>query len=580
MSNKLKAIGIGLAIACVVAIGISFNSSMFAFEDSSTKAKDIKSIDKEVRALTKPVAFKNNEKLVSQHTMALQGSETFVELLANNIPGDDSKPVKLWVGSNIGFLQAQVSFIEEGMDGTKTINMSVQGDGSANLTVTKENLLYGSVWFNGRVFEIEPVNKAGVHKVLELQNDAWDLVAHDVIRVKAEKDADLPEQEEGELKAGEFHQIDVLALYSPKVEKELMARFNGRVDASTAISNIISANNGFLANSKANARLRIANIQKLSFNAKDYSGNRGVLRSLQKGSGQFEQVAQLRAESGADIVVFFMSDKENKGKSKALSFAFRPMNEAALKAENGFAVVSVKNFGFESQVSFSRAFASLMGIAGSYHTDKAADKKPFVRAAWGHQYGPEVSYSYGKAGQFGTLMSSAKTILPYFSNPNVVVQGEATGQWQHKRDDAFAVNALNLNSIKIKLFANNSHSLSNGSSRDLQPYEPRRFIPTEDPSIPSGTTTYRPMIQKLIDKGQKFYVGPDIYAGIYRYRENTSDQQWKLNKWVQKVNEAGMNYIRLIPMSNNWNPWHTDLVGATKVRPNASLYSVTGIILI
>lgn len=359
------------------------------------------------------------------------------------IPGGGQR-LRLWLGAERGYLTLTTSAGVRDVAGTVSYTLTAEGEGFGNLTLTNDGELFGSLWFGDSVFEIGPAGEGDLYQVRRMAPETVSAVEHQAVPVSVgagyEDSVDMAP-------ATASHVIDVLALATPAFCEEIGRRSVGRLDETAEIAGLMAATNAMLARSGAAVRLRLVGIDEVDA-ADDGAGDDLLLEALRDGADRFAEVARQRAALGADLVILFLPEREGAAGSTAV----RPMRSADLTPENGFAIVRCGDSRFADELSLARAFGSLMGLAGGAVSDDTPARRPFLRGAWGHYFGPSVRYPFGSAGERGTVMTAARAIVPFYSNPQIILGGMQLGKWNGQRGDANAVRALNSAAARVSRY--------------------------------------------------------------------------------------------------------------------------------
>ena len=201
--------------------------------------------------------------------------------------------------------------------------------------------------------------------------------------------------------------IDVMGVYSKTVAD---------YDPEARLSSMIAYSNRALANSKANLRYRLVNVQEVNFPG-DGSVSSTALNALKSNA----KVRSLRVKYGADMVTMI-----TKGIG---GIAYMPLTYGQLG--NAFSVVSHRN---------TAAMAHELGhnlSLGHSVRNGSGPKGTFYEYGRGH----------GVPGVFSTLMTYERDFgapyVPYFSNPNIRYQGLPMGVPAGQPNAADAVRVIN-----------------------------------------------------------------------------------------------------------------------------------------
>lgn len=199
--------------------------------------------------------------------------------------------------------------------------------------------------------------------------------------------------------------VDVMVVYTGKARNNA----GGQSGMEAKIDNAVAMANQAYLNSNVDMQLNLVHTAEVS-----YVENGDILAShdalTYKTDGKMDEIHGMRDQYGADMVVLISTD------SNACGVAWTMTSPSSSFESRAFAVVK------DTCIS-QHSFAHELGhIQGNMH-DKANSSRA---GAYDYSYGYRLCVSGG----FRTVMSyscSGGTRVGYFSNPNVIYNGEYTG---------------------------------------------------------------------------------------------------------------------------------------------------------
>jgi hypothetical protein len=214
--------------------------------------------------------------------------------------------------------------------------------------------------------------------------------------------------------------IDLLVAYTPRAEVA-----SGGPAAANALAQraVDEANRAYL-NSGITTRLRLVWRGRTEYDDSSGSPLDHLTRLRDPADGFMDELHARRDATGADVVSLIVDDDETAGVGY-LMVSVSPLFES-----------SAFNVGHVFAVSNNLTLAHEIGHNEGCEHDRA---NATTNPAFNYAYGERFTGNDGRA--YRTVMGYPPGVrIPYFSNPNVLYQGQPTGR-ANKEDNARAINA-------------------------------------------------------------------------------------------------------------------------------------------
>ncbi|MBW2366311.1 MAG: hypothetical protein JRH15_00320 [Deltaproteobacteria bacterium] len=232
--------------------------------------------------------------------------------------------------------------------------------------------------------------------------------------------------------------IDVMVIYTPS----FAAQFSGD-GLQTRLDNLVDLANQAFVDSQIDTEYRLVHSELVQYTTANT--NVDALTDITDGNSPFENLAALRTQKGADLVVLirrYDTQSQNSCGNGWLN-GFNG-NDISLYSNNGYSVVSDGDdantpTGFCSDYAFAHELGHNLG--STHDRPNATDQGAYP-----------YSYGHGMAGVFGTIMSYINPEIGYFSNPDISsCNGNACGI--DENDQNSANNALSINNTRSAVAA-------------------------------------------------------------------------------------------------------------------------------
>jgi hypothetical protein len=288
----------------------------------------------------------------------------------------------------------------------------IEGEPESEVTLAaKGAVLMGTVEWNGRAFEIVYVG-GNTHAVREIDPDKIPAHFEPEFMSGAGPAAIEAGDETGDLTGGDATSsgqvIDLLVVYTPKAKTNA----GGVGGIETKIMNAVTRANQDYLNSRINMQLNLVKMAETPY-AETGDISVALPRLRLSTEGYMDEVHALRNQVGADQVVLVDADSNYCG----ISYIMNSVSTGF--AAGAFAVVhddSVYNC-----IGSNNTLAHELGHnQGNVHNPEDATSAGAY---------PD-SYGYRICGVFRDIMSyncSGEPRIPYFSNPNILYNGQPTG---------------------------------------------------------------------------------------------------------------------------------------------------------
>lgn len=287
------------------------------------------------------------------------------------------------------------------------------------------NTLFGHIELNGEVYKIEPVRGTNAHRIFKLDPGEASSVDAGGLLPPLDKFPDkthvAPFIPKGKDDGKTF---DILVLYTSGFAEAYPGD-----ELNAQINYLIGVANACYSNSNIDLTARVAKLHEIDY--KDGGVIRDALNDLTYGEGVFSDVADLRNQTGADLVTLLRVFKDSNdvcGQAWQMSLLSSSFERWA------FSVVQVGRIPYGSgyQYCTDQTLAHEIGHnMGCAHADDYGGVFEYSR---GYVFSPYIS----------VMASSGGTRVSHFSNPNVSYTGLVTGA-----DDAN--NALSINKVKLTI---------------------------------------------------------------------------------------------------------------------------------
>ncbi len=275
-----------------------------------------------------------------------------------------------------------------------------QGGGEVVLTV-KNGYLSGLVYGPAGVYQIIP-QAAEVHRLVQLDHGLFPECAGAV----EPPPLLVPQELLPQPKVDPLDRVEVMVLYTPQARSEA----GGTAQVEAVAQNAVDITNLAYANSQITVRMYLVHTEEATRND---SGNISADLSWLSGNAD---VATLRNTHAADMVSLLVS---NGGNACGVGYVQRSPGSGF--ASSAFQVTALSCA--VGNLSFAHEFGHNMGC----------EHNPEDSSAWPANGSYPWSYGHWYSGNYRTVMSYANpcsggcTRHPYFSNSNVMFQGQPTG---------------------------------------------------------------------------------------------------------------------------------------------------------
>jgi len=316
------------------------------------------------------------------------------------------------------------------------------------ILVVKDGRITGNVNAQGEVYRIRP-SQDGWHAIQKMNPAAFPEDAPSVLPPSSTLPEPLPsdETQNSQLKSARANRengtpiIDVMVVYTPVAAR---TPTDNNVNIVSEIQLAIDETNQIYANSAIKQRLRLVHTEQVNYTEKGiYDANRSVdLHRLSNiNDGFIDEVHRLRDEYKADLVSLWVEDE--KPPYCGVGFTMNSKHLSKNFAANGFTVVE-RHCATAPVYAFAHELGHNMG---AHHEKEALFKNEPTGCLKGAAYPYSCGYVHDTVGKndswrtimaYGTVCKNGCTRVPYFSNPDIMYNGIATG-------DASANNALTLN---------------------------------------------------------------------------------------------------------------------------------------
>jgi hypothetical protein len=221
--------------------------------------------------------------------------------------------------------------------------------------------------------------------------------------------------------------VDLMIFHTPRI-------------SDTRLDFLVSVVNQSYMNSHVNMRLRV--VAKIPVEYPSNKGNLDAMSDLRFGDGVFENVKMLRKKYGADLVTVIRLFKETPGTECGYSI-LNGMTGETLFPEDGFSIVNDgdgNSDDFCQDTTLAHELGHNMGLA---HDKKNARREGVF----------PYSYGYCVERVVGDIMSQCRgEVVPFFSSPDIIVNGIPLGVRIGEPNAADSVSSLNAVAAEIANF--------------------------------------------------------------------------------------------------------------------------------
>ncbi len=323
-------------------------------------------------------------------------------------------------------VELQRTKVDAGIDGG-IIWEGTSPSGSTAILVVRNGLITGHIEHNGQSFLIDPMGTGNLHRVREIDTEAYPRDKH--VKVPANKRKSERKLAPSSPKAGTHTEVTLLATYTAKAKSNLGVNFSDKISLDVARTNKA------LENSGARLRVKLVGFGAVSsaYDELASSDSGAPLDAITSGSTfNFPALRQLRTSKAADLVTMYTMRNEYCGLAWVLSGGFGDEDYA----------FSVLNARCQGSLSLAHELGHNMGL----HHDRYVENKA-----------SNSVYNYGYIsilGQFRTVMSYSDECrdrgvtckeITYYSTPRKTFNGRPTGIASGQNGAADSVRALNEN---------------------------------------------------------------------------------------------------------------------------------------
>jgi len=346
----------------------------------------------------------------------------------------EAATLELNLFDDVTLIAVQDSVVKNLQGGDVWVGHIANDPDSQVVLAVKGRALMGTVEYEGRAFEIVFVNGA-THAVRELDPNALP-PQFEPAEPQPDHDAmmgDTSTSTSTDSVAGDGSSsgqvIDVLVVYTP------LARSNagGASGIEAKILNAVTRANQAYLNSQVTISLNLVGMAETNY-VETNAMSTSVSRLRATTDGFMDEVHTLRNQLGADIVMLITADTD------ACGVAYRMTSLSNSFASSAFGVVHDDSR--YNCLGSNNTFAHEIGhIQGNMHDLANSSGTPIY---------PD-SYGYQVCGQYRDIMSyscAGEIRIPYFSNPEVLWNGNPTGVW----NSANTARSMNATAATIAAF--------------------------------------------------------------------------------------------------------------------------------
>lgn len=308
--------------------------------------------------------------------------------------------------------------------------------GDAAILVVNGGRVTGSIERDGRHFLIEPVGEGQLHRIKEIDTEAYPKDLHKTPPGQDKKSEGTQSRRPAESAATTPTEVTLLVAYTALAKNQLGSTFRDKIKLD------VSRTNTALANSGVDMKLRIVGFAPVwaGYNELGSSDWGEPLDSITSGTAyNFGNIRHTRDTLAADLVTFYTVRPEYCG----LAW----VNYPALMAAYAYSVI---NADCQGSLTLAHELGHNMGL----EHDRYVVASP----------GPSSQYNYGfvsLAGAFRTIMSYSDacsdrsincTEISYYSTPLKFRKGRAVGIAQYKEGAADGARLLRENTAGVSRF--------------------------------------------------------------------------------------------------------------------------------
>ena len=323
--------------------------------------------------------------------------------------------------------------VEAGIDGG-VIWEGTSPSGDLAILVVRNGLVTGHIEHMGRSFLIDPMGTGNLHRVREIDTEAYPRDKH--VKVPANKRKSERWLAPSPAKAGTPTEVTLLAVYTLKAKSNLGVNFSDKISLDVARTNKA------LENSGANLRVKLVGFGAVSasYNELSASNSGAPLTAITTGKTfNFPALRQLRTSNAADLVTMYTMRNEYCGLAWVLDGGFGDADFA----------FSVLNARCQGSLSLAHELGHNMGLQHDRYVENTASNSVY-------------NYGYVNiAGRFRTVMSYSDECsdrgvtckeITYYSTPRRSFNGRPAGIASGLNGAADSVRALNENRSWISGF--------------------------------------------------------------------------------------------------------------------------------
>lgn len=208
--------------------------------------------------------------------------------------------------------------------------------------------------------------------------------------------------------------VDLYCVYNQAV----VTRLGSEAAVKARLAEQVAESNVVMQNSNVEVKLNLLGSELVNYTQTSARTVTGADLEEFSAGAPFEAIRAKRSALGADLFKLILTVSPEPGSTFTSGIAWLPSQRFPLNPDSGFSVTAVEGFD-------NYTFLHEIGHNFGCNHDQTASNPPVPpeRALYPFAYG------YRKPGLIATVMaySQGELKIPNFSNPNVSVQGEATG---------------------------------------------------------------------------------------------------------------------------------------------------------